>query len=74
MDNVFNDGYVILYKQIKEVQDFTKKSGANTLDEIVKLSFRLETIRDRDNDFINATVSGHKLEKKISIPFFKSIL
>lgn len=73
MDNVFNDGCVVIYNQIKEAQDFTKKSEANVLDEIVKLSFRLENIRDRDNDFINATVSGHKLEKKISIPLFKSM-
>ena len=73
MDNVFNDVCVIIYNQIKEVQDFTKKSEANALEKIVELSFRLENIRDRDNDFINATVSGHKLEKKISIPFFKSM-
>lgn len=73
MDNVFNDGCVIVYKQFKEAQDFTKKSGANALEKIVKLSFRLETIRDRDNDFINTIVSGHNLEKKISIPLFKSM-
>ena len=41
MDNVFNDGCVIIYNQIKEVQDFTKKSEANELEKIVKLSFRL---------------------------------
>lgn len=73
MANVFNDGFIIVKREKKQVNDFTKKSKSKEYEELGRLSFHAETIRESDNLFINNYAKGHNISKKISVPCINNI-
>lgn len=73
MLNVFNDGFIIVKREKKKDIDFTKKSKEKEYEELGRLSFHRETIRESDNLFINNYVKGHNISKKISVPYMNNI-
>lgn len=73
MLNVFNDGFIIVKREKKKDIDFTKKSKSKEYEELGRLSFHAETIRESDNTFIGDKVKGHTVSKKISVPYMRGI-
>lgn len=73
-NDVFNDGFIMVKKEVKADADFTEKSSSKTYETLGRLDFRIETIREQDEVFISDTAKGHTLSKKISVPFLTSLV